>query len=172
MKPQTDLIQTVSQVEPASRQSVRHAAVVSSAWSIQLQPRQPNQPFRQSLLSVCAPALVSYSTTQLLSLPGPPSMQTSFPAPGCDVVTCLPAQWDRPCSNVFVHWRDYKETACQGQAAAVSSSLRQFGGKTAGCLGGEVARRPCCCSRAEPSHGPRPGRIRSPCNCDSGAVGT
>lgn len=110
-------------------------------------------------LSLSQPQSAIQPLSSSLSAPSPP-MQTSFPAPGCNAVTCLPAQWDRPCSNVFVRWRDYKETACQRQAAAVSYSSQQFGGTTAGCRGGEVVRRPCCCSQAGPSRGPRPGRIR------------
>lgn len=104
---------------------------------------QPRQLFNQSASSLAEPP-----------------MATSFPASGCEVVTFLPAQSDCPCSNVFVHWGDCKETACQGQAAAVSYSLQQFRGTTAGCHGGEAARRPCCCSLAGLLDDTRPGRIR------------
>lgn len=104
---------------------------------------QPRQLFNQSASSLAEPPTA-----------------TSFPASGCKVVTFLPAQSDCPCSNVFVHWGDYKETACQGQAAAVSYSLQQFRGTTAGCHGGEAARRPCCCSLAGLLDDTRPGRIR------------
>lgn len=80
-------------------------------------------------------------------------------------MSCLPSWSHRPRSYVFVCWRDYKETTCRGAPAAVSCILWLFWvggwGTAAGCHGGEAVQRLCCCcSRAGPSRGPRPGRIR------------
>lgn len=36
----------------------------------------------------------------------------------------------------------------------------QFAPVAVGCRGEEVARQPCCCCRAEPSVGPKPGRLQ------------
>lgn len=145
----------ISQSSCLASRPVRHAAVVLFAHPFSPQLKWSISIIHIRIFPLSVPALVSNSATQLVSLSSPPC--TSFPAPGCDAVTCLPAQADCPCTNVFVHRGDYKETACQWQAAAVSYSSQQFGGTTAGCHGGEAARWPCCYSK--PLAEPRPGRI-------------
>lgn len=126
------------------------------------QPHPSSQPAIQTLSYLCfcpnpKPAFQPVSPCPSLA---PLRPSDSLPAPGCDAVTCMPVQWDCPCPNVFTHWGDYKETACRGQAAAVSYRSQQLGGTTAGCRGVGVDLWPGSSSQAKPMDGLRPGRIR------------
>lgn len=84
------------------------------------------------------PLSVSQSISLVVNLSAPllppPAVQTSFPAPGCDVVTCLPVQWECPCSNVFVSEEVTRKQLARGKQllfpTALSSCCRMPWGRT------------------------------------------
>ena len=138
-------------------------AFSSQLWS--WPPLPTNQSVSPLCLCLClCPGQLSNHSAPLLPV-CTPSTQTSFPAPGCDVVTFPRRRTEIVLVlNVFVHWRGNREKVlARGRQLLFPTARGSSGGNTAGCRGGEAARRRrrrCCCCRAEPSGAPRPGRIR------------
>lgn len=109
------------------------------------------QPFRRPLSDAASHTQVSYSTSQLLSsLPGPPPFRPPFLLQ--DAV-----QWraNRHSETVLVLMclsaeEITRKQLARGRQLLFPTARRSFWGTTAGCHGGEVARRPCCCSQPGP----------------------
>jgi len=120
-------------------------------------PFHTNQSYNIFHLSV--QAQLSNSATRLLSLSSPLCRRLFLPQDACSDVSASTSRLSL--FQCVCALKRFQGNSLPRAGSCCFLQLSAVWGTTAGCHGGEVARRPCCCcSRANPWGGPRPGRIR------------